>query len=69
MVVLGEDDLSAIPPDAPTYVTQSVRDELRGVRIPGRILPAVRTISTASAREIFRFIVESNIEAINRRAG
>ena len=68
LVVVGRDDLSVIPPDAPTYVTQSVRGKLGGTRIPGRILPTLRTISTVSAREIFRFIVESNIEAINRRA-
>ena len=69
MVVLGRDDLSVIPSDAPTYITQSVRGKLGGVRIPGRILPTMRTISTSSAREIFRFMVESNIEAINRRPG
>ncbi|MEO9019733.1 MAG: GntR family transcriptional regulator [Gemmatimonadaceae bacterium] len=66
LVVFGRDDVSAIPPGAPTYVTQSVRADLAGVRIPGRILPAARTISAASAREIFHFIVESNIEALTR---
>lgn len=66
VVVMGRDDISAIPSDAPTYITQSVRANLGGVRIPGRILPAARTISTSSAREIFKFIVESNIEAMAR---
>jgi len=68
IVVLGRDDVSAIPPDAPTYVTQSARASLEGVRIPGRILPAARTISTESARAIFGIIVESNMEAMNRIA-
>jgi hypothetical protein len=66
IVVLGRDDVSTIPADAPTYVTQGVRADLAGVRIPGRILPSARTISAKSARELFAFIVESNIEAIGR---
>lgn len=69
IVVLGRDDVSGIPPDAPTYVTQGVRANMAGVRIPGRILPAARTISAKSAREIFEFIVESNIEAMHRVTG
>ncbi len=66
VVVVGRDDVSSIPPDAPTYITQSVRANLGGVRIPGRILPSARTISGASAREIFTFIISSNIEAMSR---
>ena len=68
VIVLGRDDVSSIPADAPTYVTQSVRASLEGVRIPGRILPAARTISTESARAIFAFIVDSNLEAMARLA-
>lgn len=68
IVVLGRDDVSSIPMDAPTYITQSVRASLTGVRIPGRILPAARTISTQSARQIFHFIVSSNVEAMSRLA-
>ena len=67
IVVFGTDDLSTIPVNAPTYVTQHVRAQLAGVPIPGRILPAARTISMQSAREIFGFIVRSNIEAMSRR--
>ncbi|MFI5257538.1 MAG: GntR family transcriptional regulator [Gemmatimonadales bacterium] len=66
VIVYGRDDLRDIPEDAPTYVTQRVRAQLAGVRIPGRILPATRTISTESARAIFSFIVHSNIEALAR---
>ncbi len=66
LVVLGSDDVSAIPADAPTYITQGARGGLAGMRIPGRILPVARTISAKSAREIFSFIVESNIEAMGR---
>ena len=66
-LVFGRDDLATIPDDAPTYVTQRVRDSLGGIRIPGRILPAARTIAAESAREIFGFIVRSNIEAMRHR--
>jgi DNA-binding transcriptional regulator YhcF (GntR family) len=65
-LIFGTDDLSTIPVNAPTYVTQRVRSQLAGVSIPGRILPAARTISMQSAREIFGFIVRSNLEALSR---
>jgi len=68
-LVFGIDDLATIPVNAPTYVTQRVRSQLTGVSIPGRILPAARTISMQSAREIFGFIVRSNIEALTRLGG
>jgi DNA-binding transcriptional regulator YhcF (GntR family) len=68
VVVYGRDDLQQIPESAPTYVTQSVRSQLGDVRVPGRILPAARTIASDSAREIFAFIVRSNIEAMSRSA-
>ena len=66
VLVFGRDDVSAIPDGAPTYVTRRVQETLDGVRIPGRILPAARTISRQSAREIFAFIVRSNVEALAR---
>ena len=66
VIVLGRDDLGQIPDDAPTYVTQRVRAQLGEVRLPGRVLPAARTIASDSARAIFAFIVRSNIEAMSR---
>lgn len=68
VVVFGRDDLTAIPPEAPTYVTQHVRARLAGVDIPGRILPAARTIAATSARELLTFLVRSNLEALRRLA-
>ena len=65
-LVVGRDDLSVIPQDAPTYVTQRARSRLNGIPIRGRVLPAARTISPASARELFGFMVRSNIEALQR---
>jgi hypothetical protein len=66
VLVHGRDDLSTIPDGAPTYVTRRVRDTLGDARIPGRILPAARTICTPSAREILAFVVRSNVEAMAR---
>ena len=64
IVVFGEDDLSAIPDGAPTYVTQGVRKQLGGMRVPGRIIPAARTIAADSAREIFTFVVRQNLDVL-----
>lgn len=68
VLVDGKDDLSGIPPDAPTYITQRVRASLGKAKIPGRVLPAARTIRSESARELFGFIVRANIAAISGRA-
>lgn len=64
VLVFGRDDLSTIPDHAPTYITQGVRTQLGGVQLPGRVLPAVRTISAETARRILDFIVRSNIDAM-----
>jgi DNA-binding transcriptional regulator YhcF (GntR family) len=66
VLVLGRDDLATIPADAPTYVTQAARRALGETVVRGRILPASHTISSASAREIFDFIVRANVEAAAR---
>lgn len=66
ILVLGRDDLDTIPTDAPTYVTQRARRQLGGVTIRGRLLPAARTISPASARRLLAFIVRANVEALER---
>lgn len=69
ILVFGQDDLTVIPDDAPTYVTQRVRSQLGGTTLRGRILPAARTISLRSAREIFGYIVRCNLEALGRVGG
>jgi hypothetical protein len=66
ILVLGRDDLEEIPDGAPTYITQGARASLAGLTIRGRILPAARTISPGSARELLGFVVRSNIEALKR---
>ena len=66
-LVVGRDDFSSIPNDAPTYVTQQARGLLGDQRLPGRLIPAVRTIAQQSAREILRFIIGVNRAALSRR--
>jgi DNA-binding transcriptional regulator YhcF (GntR family) len=63
VLVFGKDDLSVIPNGAATYVTSRVRESLAGTPIRGRLLPPARTIATASARQIFNFIVLANLQA------
>ncbi|MEP6905987.1 MAG: GntR family transcriptional regulator [Gemmatimonadales bacterium] len=65
VLVLGKDDLSTIPDDAPTYITQGAKAQLGSMKLHGRVLPAARTISKETAREILDFIVRSNVEAIH----
>ena len=66
ILVVGRDDLTTIPEEAPTYVTQSARHRIGDAPLRGRIMPAARTISSESAREIFAFIVRSNLAAMSR---
>ena len=65
-LVVGRDDLAVIPSDAPTYVTQQARELLGDQPLPGRLIPAARTIAQHSAREILRFIVSTNHDAMSR---
>ncbi|MGQ0713067.1 MAG: GntR family transcriptional regulator [Gemmatimonadaceae bacterium] len=66
-LVIGRDDLDAIPDGAPTYVTREARERLGTTRIRGRILPAARLLSDESSREIIQFIVRANLEALAAR--
>ncbi len=63
-VVVGEDDVGAIPEDSPVYVTRSARIRLRRSRISGRIIPPARTFSTEAARELLTIVVRKNLEAM-----
>jgi DNA-binding transcriptional regulator YhcF (GntR family) len=59
-VVVGRDDVSAIPSDATTYVMRLAQEMLGRTRIPGRQVPAVRVFSSACAREILGIMVRRN---------
>lgn len=62
MLVAGQDDLSVIPRDAPTYVTQAARERLGRTRIPGRLIPPARVFSADCVRSILDMVVEVNTE-------
>ena len=66
ILVVGRDDMTTIPEGAPTYITQRARKGVAEVALRGRIMPAARTISSESARELFAFIVRSNLAAMSR---
>lgn len=69
VLLVGRDDLMTIPDGAPVYVTQKAREMLGDARLRGRILPAARTISRETAREIIAFIVRANLQAVAARRG
>jgi len=62
MMVVGRDDLTAIPPQAPTYVTEAARQKLGKSRIPGRLIPPPRLLAENSVRALVAFIVKMNLE-------
>ncbi|MEJ7812567.1 MAG: GntR family transcriptional regulator [Gemmatimonadaceae bacterium] len=61
VLLAGRDDLSVIPPDAPTYITQSARERLGRTRLPGRLVTPARLLSDDCVRRITRFIAERNL--------
>ena len=65
-LIVGHDDILAIPPDATTYVTRSARERLGSAAIIGRALPAVRLLSSETAEQIITFVVRANRAATIR---
>ncbi|HEV8176222.1 MAG TPA: GntR family transcriptional regulator [Gemmatimonadales bacterium] len=67
--VLGSDDLSEIPDDAPTYLTRLARRRLGTSPLLERVLPEARVFSAESARQILSFLIRANQTAAssNRR--
>lgn len=62
MLIVDRDDLTAIPPQAPTYVTEAARQKLGKSRIPGRLIPPPRLLAENSVRTLVTFIVKMNLE-------
>ncbi len=67
-LIVGEDDLAAIPDAAPTYLTQLARERVGDTPLLRRVLPEARVFSNESARQLLSFVVRSNNEA-RRPAG
>ena len=60
ILVVGQDDLSGIPPGAPTYVTQAARNVLGRTRIPGRLVPVRRLLDGRSIQQLLAAVVRIN---------
>ncbi|MDQ6689151.1 MAG: GntR family transcriptional regulator [Gemmatimonadota bacterium] len=64
MLLVGRDDLTMIPPQAPTYVTEAARQKLGKSRIPGRLIPPPRLLAENSVRTLVAFIVKMNMQHV-----
>lgn len=62
MLIVDRDDLTTIPPQAPTYVTEAARQKLGKSRIPGQLIPPPRLLAENSVRTLVAFIVKMNLE-------
>jgi hypothetical protein len=67
ILVVGRDDVAAIPAAAPVYVTRSAMDMLDGTPIGGRIVPSARVFSAQAARDLVSYIVRANLDALSAR--
>lgn len=71
VLVVDVDDITIIPPSAPTYVTRGAREWLnahgRADDVGGRILPNARTFSSSTADELISFILKANLGALSSR--
>ena len=68
VLVAGHDDLSIIPPDAPTYITEAARERIGRHRLPGRLVLPARTLSDASTRAIALTVVQAQLAPSRGRA-
>ncbi|MGI8549155.1 MAG: hypothetical protein ACR2M1_17840, partial [Gemmatimonadaceae bacterium] len=64
VMIVGQDDLGAIAPDAPTYVMKRVRDVLGALPNLAHLHPMDRVFSRESARELLGFILHANTTAM-----
>lgn len=60
VLLVGRDDLSVIPPEAPTYVTESARRAIGKTELPGRVIRPRRLFSDATVRNVVSFIMAHN---------
>jgi DNA-binding transcriptional regulator YhcF (GntR family) len=66
VLLAGADDSSAIPADAPLYVTRTARGRLDDETLLARVAPEMRSFSPESAREILLFLVTTNSQRSRR---
>ncbi len=62
-LVHGIDDLDQVPPDAPLYLSETVRAQLPETSGRRLSLPHLRALSPQTARQLFSFIIRANMAA------
>ncbi|MDF1501342.1 GntR family transcriptional regulator [Roseisolibacter sp. H3M3-2] len=67
-ILVGRDDVGAIPEGAPAYVLRTARDLLGGVPAHLRPLSTLRAFAPETQREILRFILRGNAAALGARS-
>lgn len=60
-VHLATGNLSRIPDDAPTYVTQAARTHLGRMKVPGMLIPPTRLFAQDCVRALWQTIAELNV--------
>lgn len=66
-VLVGRDDVAAIPDRAPAWVMRTARDLLGGVPPHVRPLSTLRAFSPETRRELLRFVVRANVAVLGTR--
>ncbi len=69
VVILGEDEVTSIPPHVPTYIMGRAHRQLGDSELARRLVPVRRVFSRDMGRELLSFIVRANIAAMAARAG
>ena len=66
-VLVGRDDVAAIPAGSPAYVMRTARDLLGGVPSDLRPLSTLRAFAPETQRELLRFVLRANAAALGAR--
>ena len=66
-VLVGRDDVGAVPAGSPAYVMRTARDRLGGVPSHLRPLSTLRAFSAETQRELLRFMLRANVAALGIR--
>lgn len=65
IVLVGRDDVAAIPEGAPAYVMRTARDRLGGVPAHLRPLSTLRAFAPETQRELLRLVLRANAGALS----
>lgn len=65
-VHLATDDLSRIPANAPTYITQAARTHIGKGHVPGMMIPPTRIFAEDCVRDLWRIIGALNLAGRGR---